>query len=106
MAIVFHKESRCFHLYNNEVSYIIRIMENEQLEQLYYGKRIHDREDFTYFHEECMRSQMSINVPEPGILSMQSMKFITERKTFFRCQLLMWKMKMRRRPWKSLCTMQ
>ena len=42
MAIVFHKESRCFHLYNNEVSYIIRIMENEQLEQLYYGKRIHD----------------------------------------------------------------
>lgn len=68
MAIVFHKESRCFHLYNNEVSYIIRIMENEQLEQLYYGKRIHDREDFTYFHEECMRSQMSINVPEPGIL--------------------------------------
>lgn len=74
MAIVFHKESRCFHLYNNEVSYIIRIMENEQLEQLYYGKRIHDREDFTYLHEECMRSQMSINVPEPGILSMQYTK--------------------------------
>ena len=74
MAIVFHKESRCFHLYNAEVSYIIRIMENEQLEQLYYGKRIHDREDFTYLHEECMRSQMSINVPEPGILSMQYTK--------------------------------
>ena len=66
MAIVFHKESRCFHLYNNEVSYIIRIMENEQLEQLYYGKKIHDREDFTYLHEECMRSQMSVCVPEPG----------------------------------------
>ena len=74
MAIVFHKESRCFHLYNNEVSYIIRIMENEQLEQLYYGKKIHDREDFTYLHEECMRSQMSICVPEPGILSMQYTK--------------------------------
>ena len=74
MAIVFLKESRCFHLYNNEVSYIIRIMENEQLEQFYYGKRIHDREDFTYLHEECMRSQMSINVPEPGILSMQYTK--------------------------------
>ena len=66
MAIVFHKESRCFHLYNNEVSYIIRIMENEQLEQLYYGKKIHDREDFTYLHEECMRSQMSVCVPETG----------------------------------------
>ena len=74
MAIVFHKESRCFHLYNNEVSYIIRIMKNEQLEQLYYGKKIHDREDFTYLHEECMRSQMSVCVPEPGILSMQYTK--------------------------------
>ena len=47
MAIIFHEESRCFHLYNNEVSYIMRIMENEQMENLYYGKRIHDKADFT-----------------------------------------------------------
>ena len=71
MAIIFHEESRCFHLYNNEVSYIMRIMENEQMENLYYGKRIHDKEDFTYFHDEAMRSQMSVCIPEPGILSMQ-----------------------------------
>ncbi|MGN1183613.1 MAG: alpha-galactosidase [Oliverpabstia sp.] len=71
MAIIFHEESRCFHLYNNNVSYIMRIMENEQMENLYYGKKIHDKEDFRYFHDEAMRSQMSVCVPEPGILSMQ-----------------------------------
>lgn len=71
MAIIFHKQSKCFHLYNNEVSYIMRIMENGQLENLYYGKKIHDKEDFVYFHDEAMRSQMSVCIPEPGLLSMQ-----------------------------------
>lgn len=71
MAIIFHKQSKCFHLYNNEVSYIMRIMENGQLENLYYGKKIHDKEDFTYFHDEAMRSQMSVCISEPGLLSMQ-----------------------------------
>ena len=71
MAIIFHKQSKCFHLYNNEVSYIMRITENGQLENLYYGKKIHDKEDFTYFHDEAMRSQMSVCIPEPGLLSMQ-----------------------------------
>lgn len=71
MAIIFHKQSKCFHLYNNEVSYIMHIMENGQLENLYYGKKIHDKEDFTYFHDEAMRSQMSVCIPEPGLLSMQ-----------------------------------
>lgn len=71
MAIIFHKQSKCFHLYNNEVSYIMRIMENGQLENLYYGKKIHDKEDFAYFHDEAMRSQMSVCIPEPGLLSMQ-----------------------------------
>ena len=71
MAIIFHKQSKCFHLYNDEVSYIMRIMENGQLENLYYGKKIHDKEDFAYFHDEAMRSQMSVCIPEPGLLSMQ-----------------------------------
>ncbi len=71
MAIISHEQSKCFHLYNNEVSYIMCIMENGQLENLYYGKKIHDKEDFTYLHDEAMRSQMSVCVPEPGLLSMQ-----------------------------------
>ncbi len=34
MAIIFHEESKVFHLYNQNVSYLIRIMENGQLEKL------------------------------------------------------------------------
>ena len=44
MAIQFHEKAREFHLYNKEVSYIMKIMENGQIENLYYGKRIKDRE--------------------------------------------------------------
>ncbi len=71
MAVIFHKNTRQFHLYNDQISYIIRVMENGQMENLYYGQAIHDKENFSYFHEECMRSQMSVCIPEPGLLSMQ-----------------------------------
>ena len=74
MAIQFHEKAREFHLYNKEVSYIMKIMENGQIENLYYGKRIKDREDFSYLHEEISRSLTSVNVPEPGVLSMEYTK--------------------------------
>lgn len=70
MAIVYHEKSRCFHLYNNRISYIMRVMENEQLEHFYYGARIHDEEDFSYLHQEIMRSNLCSCVPDPGILSL------------------------------------
>ncbi len=35
-----------FHLYNNSISYIIKIMKNNQLGQLYFGKKIRDRDNF------------------------------------------------------------
>ncbi|MBR6397919.1 MAG: alpha-galactosidase, partial [Lachnospiraceae bacterium] len=70
MPVIVHEKTGTFHLTNDSVSYIFRIMENEQLENLYYGKKIHDREDFSHLHEEEGRSQMSIAVPEPSLLSM------------------------------------
>ena len=71
MAIKFNEATRTFHLFNKKVSYIFRVMENEQLEQLYYGRRISDEASFDIYHEEGMRSQMSVCIPEPGLLSMQ-----------------------------------
>ena len=40
MAIRYNEQTRTFHLYNDKMSYIMRVMENEQLENLYYGKRV------------------------------------------------------------------
>ena len=74
MPIKFHEESKTFHIYNKHLSYITCIMENGQMENLYYGKAIRDKEDFSYLHEEIMRSLMAVCVPEPGLLSMQYTK--------------------------------
>ena len=38
MPIKFHKTTKIFHLYNQEISYIFKILKNNQLGQLYYGK--------------------------------------------------------------------
>ena len=74
MPILYHETTRTFHLYNDKVSYIMRVMENEQLENLYYGRQICDELSFDMYHEEVMRSQMSICIPEPGLLSMHYTK--------------------------------
>ncbi len=74
MPILYNDEARTFHICNDLVSYIIRVMPNGQLENLYYGRRICDERSFDMYHEEIMRSQMSICVPEPGLLSMHYTK--------------------------------
>lgn len=51
MGIVFHEDSRTFHLYNKEISYIFTILKNGSLGQLYFGKHIRDRADFSHLLE-------------------------------------------------------
>lgn len=48
MSILFHEESKTFHLFNEKISYIMTIMRNNQLGQLYFGKKIHDRPSFDH----------------------------------------------------------
>ena len=55
MGIVYHESSGTFHLYNDAISYIMIILKNGHLGQLYYGKRIRDREDFSYLLETSQR---------------------------------------------------
>lgn len=51
MAIQYHKSTNTFHLYNDQISYIMTILKNGQLGQLYYGKKLKDKEDFSYLLE-------------------------------------------------------
>lgn len=71
MPIIYHETSKEFHLYNKQVSYIIEIMENGQLGNLYYGKRIRDRESFAYLHEDEARPLGALTTPEPNPLCLQ-----------------------------------
>ena len=55
IMIIYHESSKTFHLYNNEISYIMCVLPNGHLGNLYFGKRIHDREDFSHLLEMKQR---------------------------------------------------
>lgn len=48
MSIIYNKSTRQFHLYNKNISYIFKILDDGELINLYCGKRIEDKEDFSY----------------------------------------------------------
>ena len=55
MNILFNETFQTFHLYNREISYIMTVLPNGQMGQLYFGKRIHHKEDFSYLLEMIIR---------------------------------------------------
>lgn len=55
MSIIFHEGTKKFHLFNEEISYIICVLSNGHIGNLYFGKKIHDREDFSYLIESKQR---------------------------------------------------
>ncbi len=48
MNIIWHEKTKQFHLFNDEISYIIGVTPIGELGNIYYGKRIHDKEDMSY----------------------------------------------------------
>ncbi|KAB8128260.1 alpha-galactosidase [Gracilibacillus oryzae] len=56
MPISINETELEFHLHNDQVSYIFRVLEkSKQLEHLYYGKRIHHRASFQHLIEREIR---------------------------------------------------
>ena len=51
MEIIFNKESKEFHLFNNNISYIIKLIRTKQPTQLYFGKKIKHRDDFSHMFQ-------------------------------------------------------
>ena len=74
MAIVYHEQTKTFHLYNDKVSYIMTILPNDQLGQLYFGQKIHDKEDFSYLIELSQRPMSSCIYEENKLYSMEHIR--------------------------------
>ena len=74
MGIVYHENSSEFHLYNNEISYIIKVLDNKQLGQLYYGKRIRDRESFGHLLELGQRDMACCTFDGNSVFSLEHIK--------------------------------
>ena len=55
MSIVFHEQTKTFHLFNDNISYIMNVLPTGHLMQLYCGKKVHDRNDFSYLIETSAR---------------------------------------------------
>lgn len=59
MSIKFYENTQTFHLFNDKVSYIMTILPNKHMGQLYFGRRIHDKEDYSYLLETAPRPMAS-----------------------------------------------
>ncbi|WP_088102040.1 alpha-galactosidase [Halalkalibacter urbisdiaboli] len=61
MTITINHEQNEFHLFNKDISYIFRILEkSNQLEHLYYGKRIKHRNSFAHLIEREVRPSCNL----------------------------------------------
>ncbi len=70
MDIVFHEGAKQFHLFNDEISYIIGVLPNGEPGQLYYGKRIRDKEDYSYLVNYEYRAMM-VGMPSDERFSLE-----------------------------------
>lgn len=74
MPIVYHQDTKTFHLYNKEMSYIIKILKSNHLGNLYYGKVIKDRPNFDHLLETQARPMAVIIDEKDPTYSLEHMK--------------------------------
>lgn len=74
MSIVFEPQSAQFHLANRKISYIFRIMENRQLEHLYFGKRLPDGCNLSYLSERGHRDMQVCSIKGNPYFSLEHIR--------------------------------
>ena len=74
MSILFSERTQTFHLCNEQISYIMTVLPNRQMGQLYFGKRIHHKEDFSYLLEACSRPMTSCVFEDNRTFSLEHTK--------------------------------
>lgn len=58
--ITFHEETKTFHLYNERIRYIFMCIKKMDIWDNYiFGKRLHDKANFSYLVEKCERTMTS-----------------------------------------------
>lgn len=74
MAVKFYEKSGQFHLYNEEISYIFKILKNGNLGHLYYGKCLADIPDYGHLVEESRRDMAACPTEEDNFFSLESVR--------------------------------
>ena len=74
MPIKYYKNTKIFHLFNKDISYLLTILENGQLGQLYFGKRVNDKEDYTYISERGHRDMQACPIEGNQYFSLEHIR--------------------------------
>lgn len=74
MSIYFEQESRTFHLSNGKISYIMKVLPNDQLGQLYFGKAVAHRKSFNHLLEMVTRSMTACAFEDDDRFSLDHVK--------------------------------
>ncbi len=74
MGIIFSESTKEFHLYNDKISYLMRVMGNGQMGQLYFGKRIPQKKDYGYLIENRYRPVSSYMFDDEYSFSLEHLK--------------------------------
>jgi len=66
-----YKDGGMFHLFNNEISYIIGLLPNQQPGHIYFGTRLHSRNDYSYLQPHRARPLMAYVNQDDNTFSLQ-----------------------------------
>lgn len=74
MAIIYNEKTREFHLCNGEISYLMKVMRNGQMGQLYFGRRVPCKDNYDYLTEYSSRSTSAQVYENEGAFSLEYLK--------------------------------
>lgn len=74
MGILFEEKTGTFHLTNSYYSYIMKILPNQQIGQLYFGSRVRHKESFDYLLEMAARSMTACPFEGNSFFSLEHTK--------------------------------
>lgn len=74
MPIIFHNKTKEFHIYNDKISYIFKILKNGHPGHIYYGKRLTDRENFGGMIEYALRDMAPCAFEGNSTFSLEHLK--------------------------------
>ena len=70
-SVVYHESTQTFHLTNGLISYIMKVLPNGALGQLYFGRAIRDRGSFDHLLEMRRRPMTSCVFEDNGLFSLE-----------------------------------
>lgn len=74
MPIVFNRQEKEFHLYNDKISYIFKVLKDGGLGHLYFGRRLTERGSYGHMFQEATRDMSAYVYEGESLFSLENIK--------------------------------